>query len=101
MLWQRLGGRYWGYNWGLARWDEGSLGKTGCRAYWGNSVKSRGGYPSGGGNNVNFTVTVRVREPVASITACGVNKEGPSPREVGPRRFLIFCYMKHTKRSLY
>ena len=27
-------------------------------------------------------------------------EEGPTPREVGPGRFLIFCYAKHLKRSL-
>ena len=64
-------------------------------------MRLRGGYPSGGGSDINITVTVRVREFVASMTACGVNEEGPSPREVGPRRFLIFCYAKHTRRSLY
>ena len=64
-------------------------------------MRSRRGYPFGGGSNVDVTVTVRVREPVASVMACGVNEEGPSPREVGPRRFLIFCYAKHTRRSLY
>ena len=64
-------------------------------------MRLRGGYPSEGGSNVNVTITVRVRVPVASMMAHGVNKEGPSPREVGSRRFLIFCYMKHTRRSLY
>ena len=85
----------------MARWDEGSLGKTGCRAYWGNSIRSRGGYPSGGGSNINVTITVRVREPVASMMAHDVNGEGPSSREVEPGRFLIFCYVKCTRRSLY
>ena len=64
-------------------------------------MRSRGGYPSGGGSDVDVTVTIRVREPVASVMAYGVNEEGPSPREVGPRRFLIFCYTKHTRKSLY
>ena len=63
-------------------------------------MRSKGGYPSGGGSNVDVTVTVGVREPVASMMACGVNEESPSPREVGPRRFLIFCYAKCTRRSL-
>ena len=26
--------------------------------------------------------------------------EDPTPREVGPRRFLIFCYVKHTQEGL-
>ena len=64
-------------------------------------MRSRGGYSSGGRSDINVTITVRVREPVASMMAHGVNEEGPSPREVGPRRFLIFCYVKHTRRFLY
>ena len=85
----------------MARWDKGSLGKTGHGAYWGDSVQLRGGYPSGGGSNVDVTVTVRVREPIASVMACDVNGEGLSPEEVGPGRFLIFYYVKHTRWSLY
>ena len=27
-------------------------------------------------------------------------EEGPTPREVGPRRFLIFCYAKRTQGGL-
>ena len=64
-------------------------------------MRLRGGYPSRGGSNIDVTVTVRIRELVASVMAHGVNEEGPSPREMAPRRFLIFCYMKHTRRSLY
>ena len=76
MLWQGLGRRHWGCNQELARWGKGSLGKTGHRAYWGNSVRSRGGYPSEDGSNIDVTVTVRVRELVASMTACDVNRGG-------------------------
>ena len=64
-------------------------------------MRLRGGYSSGGRSNINVTVTVRVRKPVASVMARDVNGEGPSPREVGPGRFLIFCYVKHTRRSPY
>ena len=64
-------------------------------------MRLSGGYPFEGGSDINVTVTVRVREPVASVMAHDVNGEGPSPREVGPGRFLIFCYAKYTRRSLY
>ena len=64
-------------------------------------MRLRGEYSSGGGSNIDVTVTVWVREPVASMIAHDVNGEGPSPREVGPGRFLIFCYAKHTRRSFY
>ena len=64
-------------------------------------MRLRGGYPSEGGSDINVTVTIRVREPLASMMACDVNGEGSSPREVEPGRFLIFCYMKHTRKSLY
>ena len=59
----------------MARWGEGSLEKTGHRAYWGNSVRSREGYSSGSGSDVDVTITVRVRELVASVTAHDVNRE--------------------------
>ena len=36
-------------------------------------MRLRRGYPSRGGSNINVTVTVRVREPVASVIACDVN----------------------------
>ena len=62
-------------------------------------MRLREGDSSGGGSNIDVTVTVRVRELVTSMMACDVNEEGPSPRKVGPRRFLIFCYVKCTRRS--
>ena len=64
-------------------------------------MRSRGGYSSGDRSDINITITVRVREPVASMMAHDVNGEGPLPKEVGPGRFLIFCYTKCTRRSLY
>ena len=64
-------------------------------------MRLRRGYPFEGGSDVDVTITVRVRGSIASMTAHDVNEEGPSPREVRPRRFLIFCYAKHTRRSLY
>ena len=36
-------------------------------------MRLRGGYPSGGGSNVDVTVTVRVKELVASVMAHGVS----------------------------
>ena len=39
-------------------------------------MRSRGGYPSEGGSNIDVIVTVRVRELVASMTACDVNRGG-------------------------
>ena len=39
-------------------------------------MRLRGGYPSGGGSNVDVTVTVRVREPVAFMMAHDVNGGG-------------------------
>ena len=88
MLWLGLGGRYWGCNQGLTRWDEGSLGKAGCRAYWGDSVRSRGGYPSGGGSDVDVTVTIRVRESIASMMAHDVNGGGSFTWRGGTREIL-------------
>ena len=39
-------------------------------------MRSRGGYPSRGGSNIDVTVTVKVRELVASMTAHDVNGGG-------------------------
>ena len=39
-------------------------------------MRSRGEYPFGGESNVDVTVTVRVREPIASVMACDVNGGG-------------------------
>ena len=64
-------------------------------------MRLREGDSSGGGSNIDVTVTVRVRELVTSMMACDVNGEGLSPEEVGPGRFLIFYYVKHTRWSLY
>ena len=39
-------------------------------------MRSRGEYSFGGGSDIDVTVTVRVKEPVASMIACDVNGGG-------------------------
>ena len=56
-------------------------------------MRSRGGYSSGGGSDVDVTVTVRVREPVVSMMACDVNGEGSFTWRGGTRE--IFDLLLH------
>ena len=51
-------------------------------------MRSRRGYSSGGGSNVDVTVTVRIREPVASMTAHDVNGGGSYIWRGGTREIL-------------
>ena len=56
-------------------------------------MRSRGGYPFGGGSDVDVTITIKVREPVASVMARDVNGGGSFTWRGGTRE--IFDLLLH------